>query len=63
MRFDRTIKLYMSRKEIETIGNFLGWLEELEDEEYTAISEITNTSRLYDAINDLYKAAEEDPFE
>lgn len=63
MRFDRTIKLYMSKKEIEIIGNFLGWLEELEDEEYTAISEITNTSHLYDAVNDLYKAAEEDPFE
>lgn len=63
MRVEKTIKIYANKKDIEIIGNFLGWLEEMESEEYNAISEVAETVNLYDAVNNIYKAVEEDPFE
>lgn len=63
MRVEKTIKIYTNKKDIEIIGNFLGWLEEMESEEYDAISEVAETTNLYDAVSNIYKAIEEDPFE
>ena len=63
MRVEKTIKIYANKKDIEIIGNFLGWLEEMESEEYNAISEVAETVNLYDAVNNIYKTVEEDPFE
>ena len=63
MRIEKTIKIYANRKDIEIIGNFLDWLEEMESEEYDAISEVAETVNLYDAVHNIYKAVEEDPFE
>ena len=56
-------KIYANKKDIEIIGNFLNWLEEMESEKYDAISEVAETVNLYDAVHSIYKAVEEDPFE
>lgn len=63
MRIEKTTKIYTNKKDIEIIGNFLNWLEEMENEEYDAISEVAETVNLYDAVSNIYKAIEEDPFE
>lgn len=63
MRIEKSVKLYVSAKEEDIIRNFVGWLEDLDGDEYSEIADLACNHSLYDEVNRIYEAVEVDPFE
>ena len=64
MRIEKSVKLYVSAKEEDIIRNFVGWLEELDRDEYNEVTSVAcNNSDLYEEVNQILEAVEVDPFE
>jgi len=58
MEIIKTIKILVTEKEEETIRNFVGLLEDLNDAEYNAFTEITGNPDLYAEVNQIFSAIE-----
>lgn len=62
MEIIKTIKILVTEKEEDTIRDFVGLLEDLDDAEYDAFTEITGNPDLYSEVNQIFSAIERKPW-
>ena len=63
MRIEKSVKLYVSAEEEHIIRDFVGWLEDLDSDEYSEVTSLACNRNLYDEVNRIFEAVEVDPFE